>query len=97
MPETSAPEAVPPVRAVDSDDPAILRHNLNASAGQSRARQDEQGAGSNLKTCSITFREKAKDLIEKEDYKGLHADLKANYDSVISERDALGNSLRNQD
>ena len=32
---------------------------------------------------------KQADLIEKEDYKGLHADLKTNYDSVVAERDAL--------
>ena len=36
---------------------------------------------------------KQKDLIEKEDYKGLHADLKTNYDSVVAERDALQQQL----
>ena len=36
---------------------------------------------------------KQADLIEKEDYKGLHADLKTNYDSVIAERDALQQQL----
>ena len=36
---------------------------------------------------------KQADLIEKEDYKGLHADLKTNYDSVLAERDALQQQL----
>ena len=36
---------------------------------------------------------KQADLIEKEDYKGLHADLKTNYDTVIAERDALKQQL----
>ena len=36
---------------------------------------------------------KQKDLIEKEDYKGLHADLKTNYDTVVAERDALQQRL----
>ena len=36
---------------------------------------------------------KQADLIEKEDYKGLHADLKTNYDSVVAERDALVQQL----
>ena len=36
---------------------------------------------------------KQADLIEKEDYKGLHSDLKTNYDSVLAERDALQQQL----
>lgn len=36
---------------------------------------------------------KQADLIEKEDYRGLHADLKTNYDSVVAERDALMQQL----
>ena len=36
---------------------------------------------------------KQADLIEKEDYKGLHADLKTNYDTVVAERDALQQQL----
>ena len=36
---------------------------------------------------------KQADLIEKEDYRGLHADLKTNYDSVVAERDALQQQL----
>ena len=95
VPETSAPEAVPPVRAVDSDDPAILRHKLE------RIQQDKAEQGKTNKALKQQLEDmqrqlserKQKDLIEKEDYKGLHADLKANYDSVISERDALRKQL----
>ena len=36
---------------------------------------------------------KQADLIEKEDYKGLHADLKNTYDTVVAERDALKQQL----
>ena len=95
VPETSAPEAVPPVRAVDSDDPAHLRHKLE------RTLQDKAEQGKTNKALKQQLEDmqrqlserKQKDLIEKEDYKGLHADLKVNYDSVISERDALRNQL----
>ena len=95
MPETSAPEAVPPVRALDSDDPAVLKHKLE------RVLQDKEAQGLTNKALKKQLEDmqrqlserKQAELIEKEDYKGLHADLKTNFDSVVAERDALTKQL----
>jgi len=91
VPETSAPEAVPPVRAADSDDPALLRNKLELVTADRQAERNEKRAlQKQLDDMQRQLSErKQADLIEKEDYKGLHADLKTNYDSVVAERDAL--------
>ena len=95
VPETSAPEAVPPVRAADSDDPALLRNKLElVTADRQSERNEKRALQKQLEDAQRQLSEKKQaDLIEKEDYKGLHADLKTNYDSVLAERDALQQQL----
>ena len=95
VPETSAPEAVPPVRAADSDDPALLRNKLElVTADRQSERNEKRALQKQLEDAQRKLSErKQADLIEKEDYKGLHADLKTNYDSVLAERDALQQQL----
>ena len=95
VPETSAPEAVPPVRAADSDDPALLRNKLElVTADRQTERNEKRALQKQLDDMQRQLAEKHQaDLIEKEDYKGLHADLKINYDSVVAERDALKQQL----
>lgn len=95
VPETSAPEAVPPVRAADSDDPGALKNKLDlVTADRQKERDEKRAYKKQLEDMQRQLSErKQKDLIEKEDYKGLHADLKVNYDSVLAERDALRQQL----
>ena len=95
VPETSAPEVVPPVRAADSDDPALLRNKLElVTADRQSERNEKRALQKQLEDAQRKLSErKQADLIEKEDYKGLHADLKTNYDSVLAERDALQQQL----
>lgn len=95
VPETSAPEAVPPVRASESDDPALLRNKLElVTADRQSERNEKRALQKQLEDAQRKLSErKQADLIEKEDYKGLHADLKTNYDSVLAERDALQQQL----
>ena len=95
VPETSAPEAVPPVRAADSDDPALLKNKLElVTADRQSERNEKRALQKQLEDMQRQLSErKQADLIEKEDYKGLHADLKTNYDSVLAERDALQQQL----
>ncbi len=90
VPETSAPEAVPPVRAADSDDPALLRNKLELVTADRQAERNEKRAlQKQLEDMQRQLSErKQKDLIEKEDYKGLHADLKVHLDDVSAERDS---------
>ena len=95
VPETSAPEAVPPVRALDSGDPELLQRKLELVQQDSKAKGETNKAlKKQLDDMQRQLSErKQADLIEKEDYKGLHADLKINYDSVVAERDALKQQL----
>lgn len=95
VPETSAPEVVPPVRASESDDPALLKNKLElVTADRQSERNEKRALQKQLEDAQRKLSErKQADLIEKEDYKGLHADLKTNYDSVLAERDALQQQL----
>ena len=95
VPETSAPEAVPPVRAADSDDPALLRNKLElVTADRQSERNEKRALQKQLEDAQRKLSErKQADLIEKEDYKGLHSDLKTHFDSVVAERDALQQQL----
>ena len=95
VPETQAQEAVPPVRALDSGDPELLQRKLDL------LQKDLKAKGESNKALTQKLEEmqrqsaerKQAELIEKEDYKGLHADLKTNFDSVVAERDALQQQL----
>jgi len=95
VPETQAQEAVPPVRALDSGDPELLQRKLDL------LQKDLKAKGESNKALTQKLEEmqrqsaerKQAELIEKEDYKGLHADLKNNFDSVVAERDALQQQL----
>ena len=91
VPETSAPEAVPPVRAAESGDPELLQRKLELVQQDSKAKGETNKAlKKQLEDMQRQLSErKQAELIEKEDYKGLHADLKTNFDSVVAERDAL--------
>ena len=91
VPETSAPEAVPPVRAAESGDPELLQRKLELLQQDSKAKGETNKAlKKQLEDMQRQLSErKQAELIEKEDYKGLHADLKTNFDSVVAERDAL--------
>ena len=91
VPETQAPEAVPPVRAVDSGDPELLQRKLDLIKQDNKAKGESNKAlKQQLEDMQRQLAErKQAELIEKEDYKGLHADLKNNFDSVVAERDAL--------
>ena len=44
VPETSAPEAVPPVRAADSDDPSALKNKLDLVTADRQRERDEKRA-----------------------------------------------------
>ena len=90
-------EAVPPVRAVDSDDPAVLRAKiLKAKADRDKATEEKLAYKKQVQDMERQLSErdrqisaqKQQELIEKEDYKGLHAALKINLDDVSAERDA---------
>ena len=95
VPETQAPEAVPPVRAVDSGDPELLQRKLDLIKQDNKAKGESNKAlKQQLEDMQRQLAErKQAELIEKEDYKGLHADLKNNFDSVVAERDALQQQL----
>ena len=90
VPETST-EAVPPVRAADSDDLELVRRKLELTQQDNRAKGESNKAlKKQLEDLQRQLSDrKQQELIEKEDYKGLHADLKTNYESVVAERDAL--------
>ena len=95
VPETQASEAVPPVRAVDSGDPELLQRKLDLIKQDNKAKGESNKAlKQQLEDMQRQLAErKQAELIEKEDYKGLHADLKNNFDSVVAERDALQQQL----
>lgn len=95
VPETSAPAAVPPVRAVDSNDVEVLKRKLDLTLQDNKSKGETNKAlKKQLEDMQRQLSErKQAELIEKEDYKGLHADLKTNYEAKCAELEAKSAEL----
>lgn len=80
VPATTATEAVPPVRAIDSEDPALLKNKIELAKGdrdkaiaekQSYKKQVEELTRKNADLQSSVQKTKQAAALEKEDYKSL--------------------------
>ena len=100
--ETPTPEAVPPVRAVDSEDAAALKRKLDLVQQDSRTKGETNKA---LKTeleemrrdfAAFKSQQKQAKLVGDNDFRSAYEDLKKSYDAELLSKSELVKQLEDE-